>query len=73
MRISKMCKTVIFLLQTVLTSNFVPDCQTVLKSCKNQGLLQKFSCSIRYKTCVSEIYDSYFLTSNRFYRLFCLL
>jgi len=30
-------KTIIFLLQVGLASNFVPDCQTVLKSCKNQG------------------------------------
>jgi len=33
-----------------LTSNFVLDYQTVLKSSKNQGV-EKFSCSIRYKTC----------------------
>jgi len=32
-----MLKTVIFSLQVDLTSNFVPDCHTVLKSCKNQG------------------------------------
>jgi len=43
-------KTVIFSLQVGLTSNFVSDFQTVIKSCKTQAL-EKFSCSIRYKTC----------------------
>jgi len=42
-------KTVFFSLQVGLTSKFVSDCQTVLTSCKNQGL-EKFSCGIRYKT-----------------------
>jgi len=42
-------KTIIFSLQVGLTSNFVPDCQTMLKSSKNQGL-EEFSCSIQYKT-----------------------
>jgi len=31
-------KTVIFSLQVGLKSNFVSDCQTALKSCKNQDL-----------------------------------
>jgi len=31
-----------FSFQVGLTSNFVSECQTVLKSCKNQGL-EKFS------------------------------
>jgi len=49
-------KTVIFLLQVGLTSNLVPDCQTALKSCKNQGL-EKFSCSIQYKTCFWDLWQ----------------
>jgi len=48
-----MLETVIFLLQVGLTSNFVPVCQTVPKSCKNHGL-KKFSCSIRFKTCFCD-------------------
>jgi len=43
-------KTVIFSLQVGFTDDLVSDCQTVLKSYKNQGS-EKFSCSIyRYKT-----------------------
>jgi len=45
----KVLKTVISSLQVDLTSYFVPDYQTVLKSYINQGL-EKFYCSIRYKT-----------------------
>jgi len=39
-------KTFIFSLQMGLTSNFVPDCQAVLKSCNNPSL-EKLSYSIR--------------------------
>jgi len=50
-------KTVIFSLEVGFTGDFVSDCHTVLKSGKSQGL-EKFSCSIRYKQRVSEIYDT---------------
>jgi len=42
-------KIVIFSLKVGLTSNYVSDCQAVLKRCKNQDL-ENFSCSIRNKT-----------------------
>jgi len=51
-------KTVTFSLQVGSTGDFVPDCQTVLRSAINEGS-EKVSCSIRYKT-LGEIYDSYF-------------
>jgi len=56
-------KTVIFALKVDLTSNFMFDRQTVLKSCKNQGL-DKFSCSIRYKTCFSDLWQLFWQRSR---------
>jgi len=46
----------IFPLLVSFTSNFVPDCQTVLKSCKNQ-CSEKFSCSIQCKTCFWNLWQ----------------
>jgi len=57
MRIPKQCLKLISSLQVGFTSNFVSDCQTVLKSCQNQGLEKLYG--IYNTKRVFEIYDSY--------------
>jgi len=54
-----MLKTVILRGQDSLTSNFVPNCQTVLKSFKNLGLQNGYKSSlVVFDTKrISEIYD----------------
>jgi len=54
----KVLKIVIFSLQVHFTSNFVPDFQTVLKSCKLK-VYKSFLAVFGTKR-VAEIYDSYF-------------
>jgi len=51
---SQSSTSVIFLLQVGLTSNYVSDYQTVHK--RTQGL-EKWSCSIRSKTCFWDLWQ----------------